>query len=65
MPNPKAHFRVTVEIPDGVRLTEMADYIRTAVKQWKGQCGPRCDGFPEGPIVLLKEDTVKVRRVLR
>lgn len=53
----KKHFLVTVEIPNGVSVRDMQNYIRDAIQMWKGQ------EHPDDPIFNLDWDTVKVRPI--
>jgi hypothetical protein len=52
-------FTVTVEVPPGVSLSDMADYIEEAVAVWKG-----CKD-PEEPIFDLDGGSVVCRPVKR
>lgn len=50
----KRKFIVTLEIPRGVTVSEMKNYIEDAVACWKG------GGDPEGALFDLDGDSVKV-----
>jgi hypothetical protein len=51
----KRQFIVTVEMPNGVTVKEMKEYILDAVATWKGQLDPECDLF------WLNSDKVRVK----
>jgi hypothetical protein len=54
----KCHqFVVTVTVPAGVTLREMADYIREAVQDWHNSLDP------ETPLFNLDDRTVTVKCV--
>lgn len=56
-------FAVGIDIPKGVTLTEMRDYIRDAVASWKGQLEPPRaygDNTPRDPLFQLDGDSVTV-----
>jgi hypothetical protein len=50
-------FEVSVEMPEGVGVREMQDYIRDAVGTWAKSTDP------ESPIFDLNYDSVKVKVV--
>ena len=50
-------FKVTLDVPEGVSIAEMRDYIETAVRTW---CGGGC---PDDPIFQLDGDSVKVTQL--
>lgn len=42
-------FKVKVEVPEGVSVREMQEYIRDSVQSWKGCFRPGCDLFNLNP----------------
>ena len=50
----KRAFQVTLEMPRGVKVGEMSDYILDAVQTWKGQL------HPDDPLFDLDYETVRV-----
>lgn len=50
-------FIVTVDVPKGVTLPEMCDYITEAVGVWKGQL------HPDERLFDLDGDSVKVKSI--
>ena len=47
-------FKVTLDMPRGVKVGEMTDYILDAVQTWKGQL------HPDDPLFDLDYEAVKV-----
>ena len=53
----KRQFIVTLDIPPGVTLPEMEEYIAEAVQIWQGQM------HPEAPLRDLNGNSVRVKRI--
>jgi hypothetical protein len=51
-------FLVKVDVPDGITIAEMRDYIENAVQTWYGQMDPDSDFF-----LKFDSESVKVKRV--
>lgn len=54
----KVYFKVGLEIPEGVTIREMGDYILESVQSNVGCKDPSCD-----PLFYLDRETVKVTRL--
>ena len=52
-------FKVRVEMPKDVTITEMQDYIREAVQTWKGQM------HPDEPLFDLNYKSVTVTPIFK
>lgn len=50
-------FIVSPDMPRGVTVPEMQEYINSAVRVWKGQL------FPEEPLYNLDRDSIHVTAV--
>lgn len=55
----KKSFRVTVTIPEGATVKEVASHIEEAVTYWGGQCDPR------DPLFSLGHERVTVVSIRR
>ena len=52
----KRHFIVTVDVPEGVTITEMAGYIHGAVRVEAGSLNP-----DEDPLFYLDRESINVQ----
>jgi len=52
-------FKVTIELPDDMYVSDMREYIKDALQGWKGQF------HPDDPAFSIDRDSVKVVRLIK